>query len=104
MTAEGPQRVRMRSGLVGRFDHHSFYIWTQSRRRCRRCDPNVLLMGPPGAGQSMRARRLNPMLPAMGLAEALETTRIPHIAGRTGARTACITTRPFRALTRLSRM
>jgi magnesium chelatase family protein len=45
----------------------------------------------------MLARRLTTMLPAMSLAEALETTRIHRVAGRTGARTALVTTRPFRA-------
>jgi magnesium chelatase family protein len=38
-----------------------------------------------------------PFLPALRLAEALETTRIHSVAGRTGARTAVVTTRPFRA-------
>jgi magnesium chelatase family protein len=38
-----------------------------------------------------------PFLPALRLAEALETTRIHNVAGRTGARTAVVTTRPFRA-------
>jgi predicted ATPase with chaperone activity len=41
--------------------------------------------------------RLLTILPVMILAAALETTRIPRVAGRTGARTACVTTRPFRA-------
>jgi magnesium chelatase family protein len=45
----------------------------------------------------MLARRLTTMLPAMRLAEALETTRIHRVAGRTGARTAVVTTRPCRA-------
>jgi magnesium chelatase family protein len=45
----------------------------------------------------MQARRLTTMLPAMSLAEALETTRIHSVAGLTGARTAVVTTRPFRA-------
>jgi magnesium chelatase family protein len=45
----------------------------------------------------MLARRLTPMLPAMRLAEALETTHIPSVAGRTGTRTAVVATRPFRA-------
>jgi Magnesium chelatase, subunit ChlI len=45
----------------------------------------------------MLARRLTTILPAMTLAEALETTRIPRVAGRTGDRTAFVTTRPFRA-------
>jgi magnesium chelatase family protein len=48
-------------------------------------------------GTSKLARRLTTMLPAMRLAEALETTRIHSVAGLTGARTALVTTRLFRA-------
>jgi magnesium chelatase family protein len=43
------------------------------------------------------ARRLTTILPAMTLAEAIETTRIHRVAGLTGDRTALVTTRPFRA-------
>jgi magnesium chelatase family protein len=49
------------------------------------------------AGKSILARRLPTMLPAMTLAEALDTTRIHRVAGLTGARTALVTTRPCRA-------
>ena len=56
------------------------------RSECRRCDYNVLLLGPPGAGQSMVALRLTTILPAMTLAEALETARIHRVAGLTGER------------------
>src|SRR5919198_6694549 len=56
--------------------------------RCRRSDPNVPLLGPPGAGTSRLARRLTTILPAMSLAEALDTTRMPRVAGLTGGRTA----------------
>ena len=45
----------------------------------------------------MLARRLTTILPAMTLAEAMETTRIHRVAGLTGARTAVVTTRPCRA-------
>jgi magnesium chelatase family protein len=64
---------------------------------CRRFEHNLLLWGPPGAGKSRRARRLTTILPAMTLAEALETTRIHSVAGLTGAHTTSVTTRPFRA-------
>ena len=45
----------------------------------------------------MLARRLTTILPEMTLPEAIDTTRIHRVAGRTGDRTACVTTRPFRA-------
>jgi magnesium chelatase family protein len=48
-------------------------------------------------GQSTLARRLTTILPAMTLPEALETTRLHHVAGRTGDRAALVTTRPRRA-------
>ena len=43
-------------------------------------------LGPPGAGKSMLARRRTTILPAMILAEAIETTRIRRVTGLTGAR------------------
>src|SRR5687768_7447082 len=55
------------------------------------------MLDSPGAGTSMPARRLATILPDMTLAEALETTRIHHVAGLTGRHAACVTTRPFRA-------
>jgi magnesium chelatase family protein len=64
---------------------------------CRRSDHHVLLLGPPGAGTSRLARRLTTILPAMTLAEAIETTRIHRVTGLTGDRTVLVTTRPCRA-------
>jgi magnesium chelatase family protein len=55
------------------------------------------MIGPPGTGKSRLARRLTTILPAMTLAEAIDTTRIHRVAGLTGDRTAFLTTRPFRA-------
>ena len=61
-----------------------------SKRPC--CDHGAVMpvaggltIAPPGAGKSMLARRLTTILPAMTLAEAIETTRIHRVAGRTGA-------------------
>jgi magnesium chelatase family protein len=58
---------------------------------------NLLLIGVPGAGKTMLARRLATILPAMSLDEALETTRIHSVAGVLPEGRALLATRPFRA-------
>lgn len=58
---------------------------------------NAIMIGPPGAGKTMLAKRLPSILPPLTLNEALETTKIHSVAGRLGTDDALITNRPFRS-------
>jgi len=58
---------------------------------------NAIMIGPPGSGKTMLAKRLPSILPPMTLEEALETTKIHSVSGVLSGDTALITSRPFRS-------
>jgi magnesium chelatase family protein len=99
-----PTRVDIASFMAARAHDETDFSDVRSQAAAKRAleiaaagGHNILLIGAPGAGKTMLARRLPSILPSMSLEEALETTKIHSVAGTLPSGQSLLTQRPFRA-------
>lgn len=100
-----PTVINTRDEFFSRLDEYEFdFSEVKGQQNIKRAleiaaagGHNVILIGPPGSGKTMLAKRLPSILPPLNLREALETTKIHSVAGKMKTSTSLISVRPFRA-------
>ena len=100
-----PTVINTREEFFSRLDEYEFdFSEVKGQQNIKRAleiaaagGHNVILIGPPGSGKTMLAKRLPSILPPLNLHEALETTKIHSVAGKMRVSTALISVRPFRS-------